>query len=56
MDVSTILYTWVGHAAVGYRVVGDGPVDCIHRIPLRRVPTARDGVPDRWRLYRVVNR
>ena len=56
MNVSPILHTWVGDAAVGYRVVGDGPVDCVHRIPLRRVPTARDEVPDRRRLYRVVNR
>jgi hypothetical protein len=42
MDVPEVRYAWNGDVALAYQVIGDGPVDIVK------------GVPDRWRLYRVV--
>lgn len=36
---------------IAYQVLGDGPVDIVY---LDRGEHELKGVPDRWRLYRVV--
>ena len=51
MNVSPILHTWFGDAAVGHQVVRDSPVDHIFEDAGEH---ELKGVPDRWRLYRVV--
>ena len=41
---------WVGDAAVGYQVVGEGQVDLAFEIACEH---ELKGVPDRWHLYQV---